>query len=118
MDRTDLASLRNRILNDVVPLVLNGEPSAEQFEVILRIIQSGNATGDIYKKAYASAQKIEDRNGRLDALLALMDEIDFDLQASESQEGTKAKEDTSTPTQDDVHPEGEGHLPVQNNEQQ
>jgi hypothetical protein len=84
MSNSELIALREQILGDVVPLVLESADSgSDRFTLLLRIIQAGNANGDIYKRAYESAKKIEDADGRLEALLALLDEIDFDAARQE-----------------------------------
>lgn len=116
----ELKKIREQILVDVVPLVIESESGPGQFDLILRIIQAGNATGEMYKKAYQSALAIEDRSSKLEALLALMDEIDFDLQSSEQQVQGASKEAGESPDgQEAVDPVAAGgHLPVQNNEQQ
>lgn len=83
MSNSELLSLRTQILSDIVPLVLESTgDTADRFSLLLRIIQAGNASGDIYRRAYESAQKIEDVNDRLEALLSLLDEIDFDANQS------------------------------------
>lgn len=80
MDQASLNKLREQILSDIVPLALDSaEPGADKFALLLRVIQAGNAGGDVYKRAYESARQIEDKSQQLDALLALVDEIDFDL---------------------------------------
>lgn len=81
MKKEELVALREQILSDIVPLVLDSaDDGADRFALLLRIIQAGNANGDVYKRAYASAKAIEDSNDRLSALLSLIDEIDFDTQ--------------------------------------
>ena len=83
MNKQDLASLRDSILKDIVPLVLESSDSGpDRFALLLRIIQAGNATGDLYRQAYESAKKIENTGDRLEALLALLDEVDFDANLS------------------------------------
>lgn len=92
MDKQDLKSLRESILKDIVPLVLESSDSgADRFSLLLRIIQAGSAISDIYKQAYESAKKIENAEDRLEALLALLDEVDFD--ANQSEEPSNEKED-------------------------
>lgn len=77
----ELLTLREQILADIVPLVLEGGASGqEQFGLLLRIIQSGNANVDIYNKAYESAKSIDDRGERLNALMDLLSEVEFSTQ--------------------------------------
>jgi hypothetical protein len=102
MNKQELLSLRGRILGDITPLVLeSAEAGADRFALLLRLIQAGNATGDIYKKAYESAKMIEDKDDQLDALLSLVDEIDFDVNRQEavSESPAEAESDTSTDSQ-------------------
>lgn len=114
----ELKKIREQILADVVPLVIDSESGPDQFDLILRIIQAGNANGEVYKKAYQSALKIEDRNRKLEALLALMDEIDFDLQSSERQTQDTPEVERPAWQASDDRTGSEGHLPVQNNNEQ
>lgn len=91
MTNNELLSLRKQILGDIVPLVLESAPGgADQFALLLRVIQAGNANGDIYRRAYESAKQIENTDDRLEALLALLDEVDFDASRSEQSESTTA----------------------------
>lgn len=79
MSNNTLLALREQILGDIVPLVLEStDDGADRFGLLLRIIQAGNASGDIYQRAYESAKKIENVDDRLEALLSILDEIDFD----------------------------------------
>ena len=79
MNKDQLASLREQILADVVPLVLDSaQNGADRFGILLRVIQAGNASGELYSRAYESAKTIDDNKDRLEALLSLLDEVDFD----------------------------------------
>lgn len=80
MDKDQLVSLRDKILEDVVPLVIDGaENGSDRFDLLLRVIRAGNANSSLYARAYESAKAIEDKNDRLEALLSLLDEVDFDV---------------------------------------
>jgi hypothetical protein len=80
MDKDQLVSLRDKILEDVVPLVIDSaENGSDRFDLLLRVIRAGNANSDLYARAYDSAKAIEDNNDRLEALLSLLDEVDFDV---------------------------------------
>lgn len=90
MRNEELIKLRGQILNDIVPLVIdNADDGPDRFGLLLRIIQAGDAKAEVYKHAYASAKKIEDKSEQLNALLSLVDEIDFDtpLPSSEDVDG-------------------------------
>lgn len=78
MNQEQLRLLRERVLSDVIPLVLDSqEDGSNRFGLLLRIIQAGNASSDIYDKAYEAAKSIEDKDEQLNSLLSLLDEIDF-----------------------------------------
>lgn len=80
MNKDQLASLREKILEDIVPLVLDSaQNGADRFGILLRVIQAGNASGELYTRAYESAKAIDDGKDRLEALLSLLDEVDFDV---------------------------------------
>lgn len=79
MNQEQLESLKNQILSDVTPLVLADTDNTSRFDLLLRIIKSGGGTGDIYNRAYESAKQIQDRDEQLDSLLALLDEVEFDM---------------------------------------
>lgn len=90
MDKDQLISLREKILEDVVPLVVdNAQNGADRFSLLLRVIQAGNANTELYTRAYESAKAIEDSNDRLESLLALLDEVDFDVNRQSPQEDNK-----------------------------
>lgn len=100
MNHNELTALRAQILNDIVPLVIENEDNgSEKFSLLLRVIQSGNGTKELYARAYESAKKIPDTNERLNALLALMDEINLDVNQLESSEEPVANAPQETPTQ-------------------
>lgn len=96
----ELRSLREQILADVTPLVAeNTAGGPDGFALLLRLIQSGNAADEIYRKAYDSAKSIEDKGERLDALMSLLDEVDVDIDQQTSTEpevGGSAAESTSS----------------------
>ena len=77
----------------------------DKFALLMRVIQTGKATSDLFNRAYESAKLIDDEEERLDALLTLLDEIDY---SSESNTKDNIVEPSSQPTQE----------LVQNNEQQ
>lgn len=87
MKEEDLTKLRSNILEDIVPLVVSdSEDPSERFSLLLRLIQSGGADEDIYQNAYVCAKSIHDSRDRLRALMALLDEVDFDLHRQEDDE--------------------------------
>jgi len=78
MNQEQFQSLRDRILGDVVPLVTTTDASADHFDLLLRVIQAGGANEEVYNKAYESAKMLQNSDERLQSLLTLLDEIDFD----------------------------------------
>ena len=83
MDKEQLKSLRGQILNDIKPLAMNSNDATDRFGILLRIIQAGGATNDVYNQAYEAARQIEDKDEQLNSLLALLDEVDFDVSATQ-----------------------------------
>jgi len=102
MSKEQLLSLREQIMNDITPLALEGSGGAASFGILLRVIQAGNATADVYSRAYESAKAIQDKDQRLDALLSLLDEIDFDTTRSITQGEVPA---TQQPTAENMPPQ-------------
>jgi hypothetical protein len=75
-----LEELRQKILGTVAPLIIDSaDTGSDKFSLILRLIQSGNGDQGMYNKAYESAVAIEDSGERLDALMALLNEIEVDI---------------------------------------
>lgn len=80
MDKEQLQALRGKILEDIVPLALDSTTNeADRFALLLRLIQAGNASSEIYTKAYESAKAIPDRDEQLNSLMSLLDEIDLSV---------------------------------------
>lgn len=92
MDKSQASELRDKILEDIKPLMLGGVADGpEKFELLMRIIQTGKATNDIFVRAYDSAKLIEDQEERLDALLSLLDEIDFSSEQKDDNPNSSAE---------------------------
>ena len=86
MNTEELKQLRSQIMNDILPLVIESEGDSNRFEILISIIQTGGASLEIYKKAYESAKKIEDVDQRLEASIALVNEIDFQVESTQDTE--------------------------------
>lgn len=100
MTQDELIALRKRILEDVVPLAVDSvDNSPDRFELLLRIVQSGNASANVYQKAYDTARAIEDKDEKLDALMSLVDEIDFELQSDVPETDTADTQPSDQPEQ-------------------
>ena len=91
MANQELKSLREQILAEIVPLVIDNESGVDQFSLLLRIIQAGGASSEIYNRAHESAKRIEDKSERLEALLSLIDEIDIDARQVDDEAGDGAQ---------------------------
>lgn len=83
MNKEQLKSLRGQILNDIKPLAMNNGDATDRFGILLRIIQAGGATNETYNQAYEAARQIQDKDEQLNSLLALLDEVDFDVSATQ-----------------------------------
>ena len=93
MSQNELLSLRKRIVDDVIPLAIDGADNPpDRFEVLLRIIQSGNASMAVYERAYEVAKSIEDSDDKLTALMSLVEEIDTDLRQDDATSGVATAE--------------------------
>ena len=93
MNQDELIALRKKILNDVMPLVVDGvDNTPDRFTLLLRIIQSGDASPTVFEKAYESAASIEEKDEKLSALMSLLDEIDFNLVAPDEESESSTEE--------------------------
>lgn len=79
---------------------MNSGDATDRFGILLRIIQSGGATNDIYQQAYEAARQIQDKDEQLNSLLALLDEVDFDVTATQPDTTQQPTIDTSVAPQD------------------
>jgi len=96
----ELAKLREELMNGIVPLIDSGElEPGERFDLYSRLAQS---RGDLeyYKKAYQAAQDMSDGGDKLQAYLALMSDVDFEIQ-SKSDEPTASDVPSDTGVSDD-----------------
>ncbi len=110
MHKEELIKLREQILSDIVPLVIDSADNGpDRFALLLRLIQAGNASGTVYKRAYESAKQIENTEDRLEALLGLIDEIDFDANSEPAvtvdtqSDGTPDQPESQNDTQPDQY---------------
>jgi len=89
----ELKRLRDQMMADVVPLVMQSEDIDSRFAILLRIVQTGNADANVYQQAYETAKKIKDQSERLDAIMALVDEIDFEVGVSANDQESQTSSD-------------------------
>ena len=120
MNKDELIQLRERLLAEITPLVVeNADNGADRFSLLLRIIQSGRATKDIYTKAFESAFAIDDVGEKLDALMALLDEVEVDISRDEDDdiddgvvhliEQAPAEAPAEQPESEEHHDQHDGH---------
>ncbi|MGB3945703.1 MAG: hypothetical protein WBK76_02585 [Candidatus Saccharimonadales bacterium] len=77
----ELTKLREELMSGLVPLIDSGDlEPGERFDLYSRLAQS---RGDLeyYKKAYQAAQDMSDSGDKLQAYLALMGDVDFEIQS-------------------------------------
>lgn len=80
MDEDQLNDLRTKIIADVKPLTLQDMPDGKPgFDMLMQLIRFGDASADVYNKAYDIAKALDDPKERLSSLMTLLNEIDFDL---------------------------------------
>ncbi|MCL2870004.1 hypothetical protein FWF48_04380 [Candidatus Saccharibacteria bacterium] len=98
MDKDKLLTLREKILSKSLPLVMGDNDNKQaQFETILRIIQAETINNeDIYEKAFDVADSIDDESAKMDAMMRLLDEIDYQLSRGDSVIGQTITLDDST----------------------
>lgn len=98
MNKDELLALRERLLAEITPLVIeNTGDGTDRFSLLMRVIQSGRATGDVYARAYESAKSIAETPERLEALMSLLDEVEVDL--TQAEEAAVAAPVSSPPEQ-------------------
>lgn len=91
MTRDELIALKAKILADIKPLAIEAVgDDVDQFDLLIKIIQTGASSAEVYNKAYTVAQGIESVQDKLDALMILIDEIDFEIQAQMDDEPIEA----------------------------
>ena len=87
MNKDELLALREQLLAEITPLVIeNSGEGTDRFGLLLRVIQSGKASHDVYDRAYESAKSIAEGPEKLTALLALLDEVEVDLSTDDEPE--------------------------------
>ncbi|MBC7565302.1 hypothetical protein H7100_03700 [Candidatus Saccharibacteria bacterium] len=126
MNKDELLALRERLLAEITPLVIdNAGDGTDRFSLLMRVIQSGHATNDVYVRAYESAKSIEETPEKLDALMALLDEVEVDLSRAEDGETEAVGDEKATdlhqepqpePRQDETQHNGESHEPQEHHE--
>jgi hypothetical protein len=101
MNENQANELRDKILNDIKPLVVNEiEDTTDRFNAIVKIIRFGNADYNLYRKAYEAASKIDDDAEKKDSLMILLDLIDDQSSDKETENDLMAdhKEDSDVST--------------------
>lgn len=84
-DSGDLLSIKQQALQDLSPLVSHLEQSPEEkFRTTMMLIQASD-NSDLIKEAYEAAQQIPDEKVRAQALLDIVNEINYFTQHQEQQ---------------------------------
>lgn len=99
-DQTEgLNRLREELLSGIVPLVDSGslEPG-ERFDLYSRLAQSKGSL-EYYQKAYQAAQDMQDDSDKLQAYLALLGDVDYEIQTEADRGAQEHPEPTSIPVQ-------------------
>jgi hypothetical protein len=77
VDGEDLISIKQQALQDLTPLVDKlDQPAEEQFRTLMRMIQASD-NPSLIKQAFETAQKITDDKERAQALLDVINEINY-----------------------------------------
>jgi len=109
MNKDELLALREQLLADITPLVIeNSGDGIDRFGLLLRVIQTGKAPQDVYTRAYESAKVIQEGPEKLNALLALLDEVEVDLSTDETREAVPVV-DTPKSNESSESPQFEQH---------
>ena len=119
MNKDELIALRERLLAEITPLVIeNAGDGVDRFSLLLRVMQGGHATSQIYAKAFESANSIDQSPDRLEALLALLDEVEVDID-SDSDKADQSVEEApqAAPDQQPEHHDQQDNDQDQNHEQ-
>lgn len=78
-----LLSLRAKIVESALPLILDGNGAPEErFDFLLNIIRAGSANGELFTKAYELAMSIEQPDQKLPALLGLLEEVQYGIDSN------------------------------------
>ena len=73
----DLDDLKQKALKDLTPLLGNLDQSPEEkYKTLMMVIQASDKQ-DLLKDAYEAAQKITDNAARADALVGILNEINY-----------------------------------------
>lgn len=81
MDREHLIVVRQRILDSLLPLIMDGDGEpAERFSLIVSAIRAGAGTDELYDKAFEIANAIEDAGDKRAALYELLGEVEADME--------------------------------------
>jgi hypothetical protein len=77
--QSELSALRNRTLEALLPIVDNVEEAPERkFEILMTVVRSSNDPA-LLNKALNTAQQIHDTNSKANALLEVLNEINYHL---------------------------------------
>ena len=87
MDQDELLKLREEAVAYTQKLALEGDASpVERMEVLLGLLRSGDASLELMRRVYETAQQLPEDSAKLDAMLDLIYEIDTQLAPKETHE--------------------------------
>lgn len=73
----DLESIKTSALEELAPLINElDQPPEDRYRTLMMIIQSSD-NQELVKEAYEAAQKIEDKKAKAEALLNILNEINY-----------------------------------------
>lgn len=83
----DLETIKSSVLEELAPIVdeLDQEPE-ERYRTLMMVIQASD-NQELVKEAYEAAQKIEDKKAKAEALLNILNEINYFTGKGEKSEG-------------------------------
>jgi hypothetical protein len=79
-----LLDLRDEVINELTPLIEEAVVDPQQKFTILLAAAGNKGSTETLESAHKAALQIEDQRAKVDALLELLDEVDFQLQPKTS----------------------------------
>lgn len=92
MNSQELLELRRQVAENIQKIALNGSGSPEmRLHVMLEMMRSDDVSIDIMKKAYETAQQIQDQDEKMNSMLDILYEIDRRTQDNEDDDNLDQK---------------------------
>jgi hypothetical protein len=96
-DKQQLVELKTQIINELTPLMERTSVDPEQKFAILMLASRSNGDDTSLKVAYEAAKDIRDDNTKLEALMELLEEVDFHLRPVEDEPQSIEEPDNENP---------------------